>query len=277
MSAAPTASPAPGECHLWIAPARIRPGWLRWLSDDERDRMARSRSEEHRRTIATSRPLQRLVAARYLGVDPERVTVTRDCAHCADPRHGRPRVDGLPDISVTHAGDLVLLAVIGHGSVGVDLEGADRVGDPDALAPLVLTGAEREELRALPPGAGRRAALLRAWVRKEAVLKLTGHGLAMPMASVDVRGAEAVWLDAAPSRGRVLLADLPAPRGMLAALATTEEVTTIRRILVEDDLPESGGLVLDDDLVRDGLPGDDGQASGPGVASHGVDELPHQL
>ena len=49
-------------------------------------------------------------------------------------------------------------------------------GDPEALARLVLSAAERAVLAAVPPE-GQARAFLVAWTRKEAVTKATGDGL----------------------------------------------------------------------------------------------------
>ena len=72
--------------------------------------------------------------------------------------------------------------------------------------------------------------MYRAWVRKEAVVKLTGHGLGLEPNCVDVRNSVAVvtgvpgWLPDEP----IKLLDLPATFGYCAALASTR---TIHRVL----------------------------------------------
>lgn len=58
------------------------------------------------------------------------------CARCGEP-HGKPRVahPGAPEVSISHAGDRVLVAVSMAGPVGVDVEAAESKADVSELAP----------------------------------------------------------------------------------------------------------------------------------------------
>ncbi len=69
---------------------------------------------------------------------------------------------------------------------GVDIELRDRrLPDTRALARSVLSPAELDALDRSPRGE-RDALFLRAWTRKEAVLKAMGVGLSMPTTGFDV-------------------------------------------------------------------------------------------
>ena len=112
---------------------------------------------------------------------------------------GRGRRGQAVEHSVAHSGDLVAVAVA-RTPVGVDVEQLDGRphplggdGDPEALARLVLSAAERAALAAVPP-AGRARAFLVAWTRKEAVTKATGDGLRAAFSDVVVAA------DAGPPR-----------------------------------------------------------------------------
>lgn len=228
-------TPAPGECHLWHVPVRERPDWLPILSREERataDRFTRVRA---RHVFTTSRAVQRLVGAHYLGLPPGDVVITRHCHRCAAPTaapHGRPRfAHGTPppvDYSVSHTEEHLLVAVTGHGAVGVDIEGPGSLRDVDGLARAALTTAEREHFGTLSAG-DRARWLLAVWTRKEAAMKLTGLGLRVNPRELDVRGpllsAGSVpeWADTP-----VHLYDLPAPEGHAAALASTVPMTRTR-------------------------------------------------
>jgi len=86
---------------------------------------------------------------------------------------------------------------------------------------LVLAPAEREELVRLPAGK-RGIARLRTWVRKEAVLKATGLGLAVEPALLTLDGNRVVeYPDVlAPClSGGIQIFDAPAIEGHLTALA----------------------------------------------------------
>lgn len=144
------------------------------LSGDERARADRLRRPADRTNFIAAWSLAREVLAQVSDVAPDRLTFSRTCAHCGHPTHGKPFLPGSAlDFSLSHAGDRVALAVSERAQVGVDVERRD---EPTAgLAPLVLHPDEH---------ARSDQALVRAWVRKEAVLKCTGHGLAVPMPSI---------------------------------------------------------------------------------------------
>jgi 4'-phosphopantetheinyl transferase len=85
-----------------------------------------------------------------------------------------------PEVSLSHAHDRVAVAVSECGPTGVDVEpaGAARAGE---LAGVALTLAEAARLD------GQDATV--SWVRKEAVLKATGHGLTTDPALIEVSPA----------------------------------------------------------------------------------------
>jgi 4'-phosphopantetheinyl transferase len=243
--------PGRGECHLWVmtwagVPA-VGDYALSLLSDPERARAERIRDKGTRAVFTASRAAQRMLGAAYLGYQPSRVRIDRTCRHCGDPAHGRPRIAGEAqlDFSVTHCGRLLLVAFVGHGRVGVDAETAGRQfgGRRGAgrLADFALTAAEAELVKA-EPQCSRSAVFCRLWTRKEAVVKLTGHGIFAPLRSIEtatgtgtvsLRGrardgaADTAWLTDLPAD--VAPAD-PAAQllsGYVGALATTSPLRTI--------------------------------------------------
>lgn len=221
------AAPARGECHMWLVPVRARPEWTELLDDAEHDRLERLPVPEAKNAFVTSRGAQRVIGAHYLDVPPAQVTISRDCRHCA-AQHGRPRYPGsVVDYSVSHNERWVVAAVVGSGLAGVDIEGFDSCPDPEAVAPVTLTSAEREHFAALPPEERARW-FFTAWTRKEAAMKLAGLGLAAAPDRLDVLGSVLVvgevprWPDVP-----IHLRALPAPHGHAAALATTVPAPTI--------------------------------------------------
>jgi 4'-phosphopantetheinyl transferase len=92
---------------------------------------------------------------------------------------GKPSLPEGPCFSLSHSGDLAVLAV-DVSPVGADTEPADRPWRPET-ARRVLTAAEQRHL------AGRGAEEFpRLWTRKEAVMKACGRGLALPASSFSV-------------------------------------------------------------------------------------------
>jgi 4'-phosphopantetheinyl transferase len=190
----------------------------------------------------TSRAAQRLILARYLGVAPDAVTVDRTCDRCGDPQHGRPHVPGARlDYSVSHTRAWVMVAVVGDGRVGADLDARPADHDLDDLAAAALTPAERRAWRRVP-ARDRADALLAYWTRKEATTKLTGHGLTIPLRDLDVTGTRPTLLTSDPSvrlpYPRPYLTHVPAPAGHSAALATTTHVDQVRHLHLPDTVPD---------------------------------------
>ncbi|NYJ07939.1 4'-phosphopantetheinyl transferase family protein [Petropleomorpha daqingensis] len=175
-------------CQVWWArTSDASPALDGLLAADDLARRARLRQDGDRRRTTVATAVARSLLGTALGVAPAEVPIDRTCPECGAP-HGKPRVAGGPQFSVSHADDVVVVAVHAARAVGVDVEAVARC-TPDLAA-------------VLPGHAAGPEALARAWVRAEAVAKATGQGL----------GGEA-----APAR--VALVDLPAPAGFAAALA----------------------------------------------------------
>ncbi|MBR7833523.1 4'-phosphopantetheinyl transferase superfamily protein [Actinospica durhamensis] len=222
----------PGQCHLWLVRVRRRPGWLGLLDPRERRQAQRLCDSGAADVLVTSRAVQRLVGARYLGVPPAEVEINRDCAHCdrSGEHQGRPRFrDSDLDYSVSHSDGWVLMAITRTGLVGVDIEDLASAPEPEGFARTVLTSAEREQFDRLAPAAGPRW-LMGAWTRKEAAMKLTGLGLAASPRALDVSGptVAAAEVPRWPAAD-VHLRAVPAPDHHVAALATTVPGMELRR------------------------------------------------
>ncbi len=153
------------------------PSSERGLAPTERERYHRLRRQVDRDMFATGRALLRHVVAARIGVEPCEVVVRATCERCGSANHGAPTIDPVdrirtaPHVSLAHAAGLVMVAATDVGPVGIDCEpltGALAPGFVDVvLAPHEPVG---------PTGASA-GALLRTWVRKESLLKATGHGL----------------------------------------------------------------------------------------------------
>ena len=167
------------------------------------------RVEDRSRSLIAQAALRRLVAMRT-GADPRSVRIGRD-------ERGRPLAlcDPALGTSLSHAGAFVACAVAGY-HVGIDIERSDRPEADDQLARRICSPPELHELAQTPPQRRPRA-LVRLWVRKEALAKALGVGLKLPFATVDARH------DTPVLAGEVLtdwtIRDLEAPDGYLAAVA----------------------------------------------------------
>jgi 4'-phosphopantetheinyl transferase len=214
-------------CQVWWAGAAdTGPGHDALLADDDLARRDRLTRPADRQRLTTAWAVARLLLGAEVGVEPARVRIDRTCATCGG-RHGRPRLldDPAVHFSVSHSGDRVVVAVRRGGPVGVDVEEIGRfgAGELDLLAGQVLAPCERACLRDLPPDA-RAAAFTAYWVRKEAVVKMTGEGLAAAPDAVVVSPPHEPprllrWEPSAVRPAEVGLHTLHPPPGFAAALA----------------------------------------------------------
>ena len=161
-----------------------------WLDRDDRRRVHELRRDADRDRSATGRALLRLLAAQWMALPPNQIRWTATCPVCGSERHGKPGVAEVPGagrpphVSIAHAGDRVVVALTAAGPVGVDLEREDAAGF-EGFDEVALAAPERAALAAEPPGQ-LTAARARVWVRKEAALKASGHGLAVPLPRLTV-------------------------------------------------------------------------------------------
>lgn len=159
-----------GDWSAWLADA------LEMLSGSEAQRVQRKRIPADRDALALAYALHRLLLGEMLGLDPSDVPLGRD-------QRGCPRVAArIAYTSLSHADGLIAVAMTTSGPVGVDIEPAARSSAMLEIAHCVCHPSESAALVALD-GTHRNTALLALWVRKEALLKAAGVGLAIPMDS----------------------------------------------------------------------------------------------
>jgi 4'-phosphopantetheinyl transferase len=242
------------RCTVWWATPHRSPPDEQVLSDGERARARRIRQPEDRLRFVTARVLLRLVLAERLDLPPAGVALIASCRVCGANDHGRLRLDASltapVSFGVTRRGARVGVAVTEGRAVGVDVEVAEDPDDPQraALAAEVLCPAEFVTYGRLP-AAARSRAMGRWWVRKEAVLKATGDGLAVPPARLHVSGPDApaallAWLDPSPTTGHrpeVRLQDLSPGDGHVGCVAVLGSGPIRVRELDGDEVLRRGG------------------------------------
>jgi len=179
------------RCDVWWArPAPATERLLAMLDDVERERYGKYRLEVDRLRFLTGRTLLRMVAAGRLGVEPEAVVLDSSCYDCGKP-HGKPRVVGpaAPEMSVSHSGSLVALAVVDGPPVGIDVEQI-RTAEVGELARLTFSDEARATFEALP-GGERQGAFFTYWARTEAVVKATGKGMSIALSKLTMSAHDA--------------------------------------------------------------------------------------
>jgi 4'-phosphopantetheinyl transferase len=203
-----------------VAPSDA-PELVALLDDHERDRLDRFRRPADQARYLAAHALVRLVLADAVGASAATLAFDRTCRCGA--QHGKPVLPGGPGFSLTHAGDLVGVAVHPGGDVGLDVEQVRDLGDLPAMAAHVCSPRE---------SAADAEAFFALWTRKEALLKAVGTGLATPMSAITLGPAGVLsWTGEDAPRDPLWLADLRPGAGYHAAVAGTgalPEITEMR-------------------------------------------------
>ncbi len=166
-------------CEVYLANLEeLRPDHDGLLSSIERARCAEFRQTDDRRRYTLATALLRIAVGHTCGDSPGTVQLDRTCSTCGRA-HGPPRLVGTRfHASISHADDLVAVAVTAAGRVGVDVERI-RPGVEEELASVACAVEELEHVRSADD-------FFVYWTRKEAVVKATGEGVRRPLADVVV-------------------------------------------------------------------------------------------
>lgn len=195
------------------------------LSPAERSRAERFRDADSRSRFVVGAHLLRHAVEEETGVARDDFVVTRRCPDCGR-EHGRPvispaRPEGSAavrdvEVSVSHSGPWVVVALSSGVPVGVDIEVEADGATTGLRSDLVL---HPREVERAPVTSDR---LLRTWVRKEALLKATGDGLRLPPAGIllgEGRVTVEAWEERPELARRAAIVDLDAPTGVVGAVA----------------------------------------------------------
>lgn len=222
------------EVHIWLVEVddeSAQEPALAMLPEPERERLGALLPTHRRLHICAQAALRILAAAATTGTPP--------LPELDRGWNGKPllAVDPPVHVSLAHSGQLAAVALTTAGDVGVDIEELREVSDAGPLARSIMSPAElRQWLRTRE--SRREAALLRAWTRKEAVLKALGTGLSGDLRAVSsrlaaCRGEEPVPIEALPAEagapGGWALHDLPGRYGYVGAVAVRARGILVRQ------------------------------------------------
>jgi len=183
------------------------------LSPDELAQMRTFLRDADQRRFLVGRATLRRAAARRLGIAAAAVPLARGA-------HGKPHVAGLAS-SVSHAGEVVLVAVATGAEVGIDVERVDETLVSSRLDD-VFSPREIDAHLALP-AALRLASFFHIWTSKEAIVKAIATGLSLSLQAFDV----AVDPRAPPALLAVRDPALAGPLSLTAIEVLTGHVATL--------------------------------------------------
>lgn len=189
------------EVHVWLArtdgPPDEHERWWSILAVDELERAVRFRREHDRDRFVAAHGLLRTILARYAQQQPDALIFQRGA-------YGKPALAGGTGLqfSLSHAGDIVAVAVARSRAVGIDVERIRRDLPYRQMAARFFAPDEIAMLQRLPADV-QIAAFFACWTRKEAYVKATGEGMARPLSRFSV--------SLAPDAPAALLADHDRP------------------------------------------------------------------
>lgn len=163
------------------------------LSDQERQRVSRLHRVDDRVRSVAGTAIARALLAERLGVHPRDVPLLRTAT-------GKPiladSVAPTMSFSISHSGDVVLVALSHLGRVGVDVEVAGPLDDLPSLMASVFSVRECHDVMSAQSAQERLSRFYRIWTRKESMVKALGIGLT---------GLDRITCDAAADTSNALL------------------------------------------------------------------------
>ncbi|CAM4415826.1 4'-phosphopantetheinyl transferase family protein [Zobellia nedashkovskayae] len=171
------------EAHIWYFNSNDfdeLDRYLKLLSQDEIERANRFKFQKDRKTYILARGLLRILSERYLNIHDDQVCFTYN-------EFGKPSYDlkTLLRFNVSHSGELIVLAFVAKGEVGVDVERIKTNFDIVKIAEGFFSKDEVSSVLAFPEEK-RAKAFFNCWTRKEAFIKAKGVGLSFDLTSFSV-------------------------------------------------------------------------------------------
>lgn len=177
-----------GQSHieLWcvddesVVDEALKLAYLKLLSVNERDQMARFYFPKDRHQYLVTRALVRVVLSKY---HPE---VRPQDWQFSTNAYGKPYIvnqtkDATVHFNISHAKNMVMLAISSHEFTGVDVEHLKREGDLYEIADAFFSPDEVAQLLTLQDERLKKQRYFDLWTLKEAYVKACGMGLSLPL------------------------------------------------------------------------------------------------
>jgi 4'-phosphopantetheinyl transferase len=173
------------DVHVWGALLDV-PGeklqlLVQTLDSDERVRASRFYFEQDRMQFIVRHGLLRIILASYLNIEPDKLQF--DYTANGKPYLVQKFRDKELQFNLAHSHELALCALTLDRRIGIDIEHIYNFAETDQLANRILSRQEKAESRKWPPNE-KLEILFRYWTCKEAYVKATGEGLALPLEDI---------------------------------------------------------------------------------------------
>lgn len=197
-------SAIPGLDEIWVGQITLQRAAREplALTDAERRVAAGVESARARARYVAARTFLRRRLGRLLGREP----LSLDLVYGPD---GKPALaDPVLSFNVSHAGDLILIAVSRPRRLGVDVEQVRPGRDLRAVTEELLGSTDRNAVTRAAAREGIRA-FFRYWTRYEALVKARGDGLGLPLRDLAemAAGFDVHELDVSPGYVAAVAAD----------------------------------------------------------------------
>lgn len=166
---------------IWLSYLNVHEARLKHiypaLSDKEKERSEKFKFFKHRKLFIASHGFMRSVLSKYLGMEANEINYI-------EKENGKPILDEETfsrtriHFNLSHSGNMAILAVSKNNDVGIDIEHLDRKNEWQKIIKRFFTPPEQEAIFKLPETQQQKA-FFQTWTRKEAYMKVLGHGLSL--------------------------------------------------------------------------------------------------
>jgi len=175
------------EVHIWISYLNMHPVKLKYLysllSDIEEERSKQFKFFKHRKLFIASHGFLHSVLSYYIDTPANEIRFSQS-------EHGKPFIIDEQNrrqlqFNLSHSNHLAVLAICEQKNIGVDIEHRERKVDWQGVIRRFFTQREQDEIFRLSKES-QTDAFFQVWARKEAYMKVTGHGLSLSPSQFEV-------------------------------------------------------------------------------------------
>lgn len=171
------------QVDVWKAEISLQLEDIDWLyerlSNEERKRSDKYYFIQDRHRYILGHAMLRIILGYYLSVPPEQLAFGSN-------KFGKPYLsmsyfeNEKVNFNISHAGDIVAIAITRMGEVGIDVERIREFNNSDQFVKRIFAKSEISDFQSLKRS-DKNEAFFNCWTRKEAFIKALGTGLSFPL------------------------------------------------------------------------------------------------